>query len=599
MPGVSANTSLPYPPAFDPSCADGTAKAPDICRPRVRRRLLVVGPPRSADAEADVVAAAAKRLGTPLAAVADELDALEYMARHRVSCVILDRGAQGGDVLGPVGRFGAAHPDLPVVVIGHEAEPELAAAVVQAGAQDYLPAPELDASRLERAIRHGIDRQRTRSQLRHFALHDQLTGVPNRTLFAERLGEALARPGGVAVLFVDVDDFKRLNDNLGHSGGDAALRATARRLLDVVRPGDTVARFGGDEFTILCENVVDDAAALDVASRIVEVIAKPLVIEGAELVLRASVGVATDLCGGAEPDRLLRDADEAMYAAKHLGGGRAKLFAARRRQTGNALALEADLRHALADDALRLAYQPQMRLSDGAVIGAEALLRWTHPHRGPVGPCDFIPIAEQSGLIVPIGRWVLSEACAEAARFEQSAGLPLRISVNVSGRQILDPALAADVEAAIEQSGIAPEQLQVELTESVLIDDLDDSLALVGRLKELGVSVALDDFGTGYSSLSYLKQLPVDMIKVDRAFVAGLPDSREDLAIVSAVVSFADALGLSVIAEGVETEDHVQALRDIGCELAQGFHFHRPLEAVDMHDLLRGGQRLAGDRLPT
>jgi EAL domain-containing protein (putative c-di-GMP-specific phosphodiesterase class I) len=271
-----------------------------------------------------------------------------------------------------------------------------------------------------------------------------------------------------------------------------------------------------------------------------------------------------------------------MHAAKHRGGGRIERF-----QTGYScgngsdIELEAELRRSIPGE-LRAVYQPKVRLCDGSVAGAEALVRWDHPERGVVSPGEFIPVAEQSGLILPIGRWMLTEACAEGARLGDLDGRPSRISVNVSARQFADPSLVADVESALSDSGLPPERLQLELTESILIHDLDAGVELVRRLKDLGVSVALDDFGKGYSSLSYLKALPIDVIKIDRSFVSGLPDCREDLAIVSAVISFAGALGMDVLAEGVETQAHVDALLDLGCEHAQGFLFYKPLDVEDL-----------------
>jgi diguanylate cyclase (GGDEF)-like protein len=454
-----------------------------------------------------------------------------------------------------------------------------------------LYAADIDGVALERAIRNAIDRHRTRVDLRRMALHDQLTGVANRALFADRLDQALRRRtregGDIAVLFVDLDGFKRINDHMGHGLGDRALRAVADRMQSAIRPADTLARLGGDEFTVLCDGLPDSDTPLAIAERVARAVAEPLAIGDSEVVLRASIGVSVTSGGAEHAERLLHEADQAMHEAKRRGGGQVERFrAGYRRPSGSDIELESDLRRSIPHH-LRAVYQPKVRLSDGSIAGAEALVRWDHPQRGVVSPGEFIPIAEQSGLILPIGRWMLHQACAEGARLGDLDGRASRISVNVSPRQFADRSLVADVESALSESGLAPERLQLELTESILIHDLDTGVDMINRLKDLGVSVALDDFGKGYSSLSYLKALPIDVIKIDRSFVSGLPDCREDLAIVSAVISFAGALGMDVLAEGVETQAHVDALLELGCDHAQGFLFYKPLDVDDLREVWR------------
>jgi diguanylate cyclase (GGDEF)-like protein len=558
--------------AIDIPCRD-SGDDEDVCTPRVRRRLLVVG-----RAPAEVVAEAATRLGARVQH-ADDVDEAAATLRDRVAaCVLLDGR---GDAIDALRRLRDARADVPVVVLGAGDDPRLGVAAVQAGAQDYLHDTELEARTLERAIRYAIDRKRTEAELTRLALHDQLTGLANRSLFTERLDQAVAAGGSLAVLFVDIDGFKRINDGLGHRAGDRALCEAARRLRAALRPGDVLARFGGDEFTVLCEGVADEQAAVALAGRVTRELIRPLVIEHAEVVLRASVGVALGTGGERTGEELLRDADAAMYRAKRRGGSRAELAAPQAARPHDALGLEADLRYAIGRE-LRVVYQPKVLLADGHTFGAEALLRWQHPTRGPISPGDFIPVAEESGLIVPIGRWVLEEACREAMRWPGE----MSVSVNLSARQVVDSALVDDVRAILDSTGLPPHRLQLELTETILIDDVEDDLAVVDGLKALGVSLGLDDFGKGYSSLGYLKRFPVDTVKVDRSFVMGLPESREDVAIVSAVVSFARALDMAVVAEGVETDEHVAALLELGCEQAQGFHFHRPLEVEDFRALV-------------
>ena len=568
------------------SQAAGCTSAPvapvrDVCRPRLRRCLLLVGCPGEAGA---VVTAAADRLATQVVQCRTPREASERLAAGKVGCVLLVPDPDS-EPLAALAALERHCRETPIVVLGREIDPTLAVAAVQAGAQDYVLQGEIEPATLERAIRYAIDRKRTEVQLAHLAHHDPLTGLPNRGLFVDRLEDAIrdrSTDGTPAVLFCDVDGFKRINDHLGHRAGDSALCAAADRIKAVVRPGDTLARLGGDEFTILCDKVPDAAAAISIAERVAAALERPLVIDGAEVVLRASIGVAVADEQTTSPDALLCAADEAMYEAKRRGGGRWRVYDPAARRAANAVELEAALRHAIPDQ-LRVVYQPRVRLSDGAIVGAEALMRWEHPDRGTISPADFIPVAEATGLIVPMGRWILEAACAEAVRWDGERS----ISVNVSARQVVDRSLVEDVRRALARSGLEPGRLHLELTESILMEDLEETASVVRALGQLGVKLELDDFGTGWSSLSYLKRFPVDAIKIDQAFVRGLPDARADVAIVSAVISFAGALGLDVVAEGVETADHVAALLDLGCEQAQGFHFHRPLAPEVMRELAR------------
>ena len=499
------------------------------------------------------------------------------LAGARVSCVLLDASGPELDPMSALARLKAARSDVPIVVLGADGNSTLALAAVQAGAQDYLVRDEVDAGSLERSIRYAIDRKRTEVQLAHLALHDHLTGLPNRSVFDDRLEHALRRrrdgQGGVAVLFIDLDGFKRLNDSFGHGAGDDVLREAAMRIRTAVRPHDTVARLGGDEFTVLCEGVHGDRGALAIGRRIAEELARPLVIDGHEIVLRASIGVVLAEREHVTAEELRQQSDDAMYRAKARGGGCPQLYTPgrARERAGHEIQVESALRRAIPDE-LVAHYQPVVELDGGRLVGVEALVRWQHPSRGLVPPGEFIPVAEQSGLVVALGDWMLGESCRQAVGWGD-----LRVSVNVSGRQVAEGSLVASVARALEESGLPPERLQLELTETVLMDDIDGHIALMREVKELGVTLALDDFGKGYSSLSYLHRFPLDRIKVDRAFVGGLPESRASVAIVSAVVSFAAALDIEIVAEGVETQAQVDALRSLGCEYAQGFFFHRPV----------------------
>ncbi|HYH28338.1 MAG TPA: EAL domain-containing protein [Actinomycetota bacterium] len=419
--------------------------------------------------------------------------------------------------------------------------------------------------------------------LTHMVMHDALTGLPNRTLAVDRLEQALARSkrkeATVAVLFLDLDRFKVINDSLGHSAGDRLLMAVGHRLSEAVRPSDTVARVGGDEFLIVCDDVADQDEALGIGRRVLEAVSRPFRVAEGEVVLATSVGVTLARAGDS-PEDLIRDADAAMYRAKEAGRARCELFdETMRNGVVERLHLEQSLRRAIAREEFRLHYQPLVSMGTGEVLGVEALLRWEDPERGLVQPNDFIPLAEETGLIVPIGEWVLREACSQGARWRALGLGDLRVAVNLSVRQLLEPSLAEVVEEALAQSKLEPGKLCLEITESVLTTDAEASVEALRALKRLGVQLAVDDFGTGYASLIYLKRFPVDVLKVDRAFVSGLGTDPEDSAIVAGVVGLAKTLGLTPIAEGVETERQQDALVSLGCDLAQGYLFSRPQPA--------------------
>jgi diguanylate cyclase (GGDEF)-like protein len=431
-------------------------------------------------------------------------------------------------------------------------------------------------------------------RLGHQALHDPLTGLPNRTLFLDRLRHALTRRPGpgeppqgadVAVVLVDLDDFKAVNDTFGHGAGDQLLTVAARRFQDVVRPQDTLARLGGDEFVLLCDPIPDEAAALRLAHRLQEACVPPVVVGGSTVPLSASLGVTWT--GGAPRDArsaaaLLSEADAALYGAKESGRGRVQLFDERlRRSTRRRRQLESELERALAEDQFRLHYQPVRRVDDLRTTGVEALVRWQHPDRGLMAPGHFIPTAERAGLLVPLGEWVLRTACAWAATSlhepDATAGAQPWVSVNVSPRQLDDPDLPDTVAGVLAETALPPARLALELTESAILAGDDDHHTALSRLRETGVQLFLDDFGTGYSSLTHLTQLPIHAVKIDRSFVAGLPHSRRNSAVVSSLVSLGGELGLDVVAEGVETQEQLSALGAMRCPAVQGFLLDRPL----------------------
>jgi diguanylate cyclase (GGDEF)-like protein/PAS domain S-box-containing protein len=427
-----------------------------------------------------------------------------------------------------------------------------------------------------------VTERRARGELiAHQAIHDPLTGLPNRLLFVDRLRRALAAADEhdrVAVLFLDLDHFKMVNDSLGHPAGDRLLVALADRLRAAIRPHDTVARFGGDEFTVLCTGVPDELVAHDLAQRIATTVAEPITLAEGEVFVTGSVGIALSGDELETPETLLRNADAAMYRAKEKGRARAEVFrsdahdrAVHHLRTGN------ELHHALDRGELRLHYQPIVNLEIGRITGFEALLRWEHPQRGLVGPDEFVGLAEETGLVVPIGSWVLEEACRQAAHWRAN-GSDVSMSVNLSPRQLAEPGLTDDVGRVLHLTGIDPDALWLEITESTLMRDAESAVRALRALRALGVRLAVDDFGTGYSSLVYLKRLPLDVLKIDRSFVVDL-SRHDDAVIVRSTIELAHDLGLEVVAEGVETDEAGRLLERMGCDRAQGFFYGRPMSA--------------------
>jgi diguanylate cyclase (GGDEF)-like protein len=465
-------------------------------------------------------------------------------------------------------------------------------------------------------MRDVTDRKATEGELSRLALYDALTGLPNRTLLADRLRQALARArrtkATVAVIFLDLDRFKVVNDSLGHDAGDRLLVAAAARIKASLRDSTTLGRFGGDEFVALCEDLEREEHAVDVAERMLAALNEGFPLGQTTVHIGGSVGIALGGGDDATPEGLVRDADAAMYLAKARGRGTIEIFDAEMRHNAiSRLALETDLRGAIEREELRLLYQPIVKLSDGSVAGAEALVRWEHPERGVLTPDAFIPLAEDTGLIVPLGDWVIEEACNELRRWDDilPESICLGMSVNLSalqlgvtlgggpvpkshgpnGRPGRHGTLIQRLGEMTQRLGVAPCRLSLEITESILMDD-EGASAILRELKEFGVTVSVDDFGTGYSGLSYLKRLPADVMKIDRSFVAGIAEDRADRALVETMINLAHSFNLCVVAEGVETIEQLVVLAALGCDFAQGYLIARPMTGDELMRRYKSGE---------
>jgi diguanylate cyclase (GGDEF)-like protein/PAS domain S-box-containing protein len=440
------------------------------------------------------------------------------------------------------------------------------------------------------------ERKALEAELERRASHDLLTGLYNRRVFVDRLGQALLRTRRqknslkVGVLFMDLDRFKTINDSLGHEAGDRLLETVARRLKHQLRPEDVLGRFGGDEFAVLLETVENPSEVIRVAQRIAETLQEPFTVNDHQVSVSTSVGIALGTAhANDDPEGMLREADVAMYRAKEQGPGRYAVFdPAMQTRAQERLELEAELRRALEQGEFVLYYQPEVSLHNGSMVGFEALLRWQHPERGLLKPSAFVPLAEETDLITPIGRWVLEEACRQAKRWEEEhlPAPPATMEVNLSARQLARRGLAQTVEEALRRTDLAAHALALDITETVLIGASEHNAQALEALKKMGIRLYLDDFGTGYSSLSYLKRLPVDRVKVDRTFVKGLGGNATDTALVRMIIELCHTLGIEVLAEGVETSDQAALLKDMGCDLGQGYYFARPLRSEELAEQL-------------
>ncbi|MBA2735048.1 MAG: EAL domain-containing protein [Acidobacteria bacterium] len=443
-------------------------------------------------------------------------------------------------------------------------------------------------------IQDITDRKRAEERLHHEAFHDGLTGLPNRALFMDHLKLSVERGKRrddrlFAVLFLDLDRFKVINDSLGHMVGDQLLVGIARRLEICLRPGDTVARLGGDEFTVLLEDLMMVTEAIEVADRLQKALALPFNLNGHEVFATVSIGIALSSTGYDRPEEVLRDADTAMYRAKMLGKARHEVFdKTMHARAMNLLQMEADLRHAIERKEFILHYQPIVALDTGTISGFEALIRWHHPERGFVSPDEFIPIAEETGLIIPIGHWVLEEACRQIHVWQEQYPQypPLQISVNLSGKQFINANLINQIRYILKETCVEPHSLKLEITESMVMENVETAIDMLKQLRTLGIELSIDDFGTGYSSLSYLHRFPISTLKVDRSFVSRMSDNNENAEIVRTILMLARSLKMDVVAEGVETQDQLMQLAMLECEYGQGYYFSKPLDIAGASKLL-------------
>jgi diguanylate cyclase (GGDEF)-like protein len=512
---------------------------------------------------------------------------LEYLSTRSTGVVLLDLSLPDSYGFDTFLKVYAHSPKVPIIVLTGHDDQRVALSAVKTGAQDYLVKGKLDRELLLRSMQYSIERKRYQEQLEYQANYDALTGLPNRNLLHDRLRQSVFAQRfvrSIGVVFLDIDHFKFVNDSLGHNTGDKLLQKVAERLSTAVRDGDTVARLGGDEFILILNDQTGQEVIYRAMQRIISKVSEPIEIDGQELLVTASAGISLYPQDGPDVETLLKNADAAMYRAKDKGRNNFQFYTVEmNRQVNERLKMESSLRRALERNEFELYYQPRIHVENGALVGCEALLRWQHPELGLTLPERFIGLAEETGLIVPIGEWVVNAACAQARAWQDAGAAPITVSVNLSMRQFRQEALAGSVDDALRRSGLDPRCLEMELTESLVMQDTEAAIRVLERLREIGVDLSVDDFGTGHSSLAYLTRLPISALKIDQSFVQAIKGTgKSDEGIVAqAIVSLAHNLNLKVVGEGVETAAQFDFLKTHACDEVQGYYFAKPMPASE------------------
>jgi diguanylate cyclase (GGDEF)-like protein len=512
---------------------------------------------------------------------------LAALGSEDFDAVLTDLNLPDSEGIRTVKRLLAVRRYIPIVVLSVLSDDEFVLKTVETGAQEYLVKGQVDGAAIVRTIRQAIQRKQAELKLRRMAHYDGLTGLANRDQFRKRLEHALAaaarRHGSVGLMMIDLDRFKTVNDGFGHQAGDQLLVTVAQRLRLALRKSDRLARLGGDEFTVILENLHSLEEAEGVAQRVIEAVSEPFVVENHEIYITPSIGITIYPGDGDTAESLMKNADAAMYEVKGAGRNGYKFFTpSMHERSGELRRMESALRLAIEQNEFVLHYQPRVSLQTGRLQGVEALVRWQRPDTTLIPPSEFIPVAEDTGLIIALGEWVMQKALAQVRQWLDS-GLPAtRVAVNISAQQFRKADLASMIAGALKSVGLGGEYLEIEITESLLMEDTAASVTTLQRLKDLGVSIAIDDFGTGHSSLHYLKRFPIDTLKIDRSFIGNLPNDYDDSTITTAIIGLAHNLGLTVVAEGVETREQVSFLREKHCDEAQGFLFSAALSATQL-----------------